>query len=180
MKSIQEQVENETFSEPTAAKLSAFTRSKRDEIDHLIERAETLATGLQSQPLEFVLCHTDIHGGNIILSDNGGFYVVDWDAPLLAPKERDLMFIGGGIDHIWKSKTDEAVFYEGYGETKVNIAALAYYRYERVIEDLVAYAEQLLLTDEGGADREEGYRRFAGNFDAGETIEIADNTYKQI
>ncbi len=90
------------------------------------------------------------------------------------------MFIGGGIDHIWKNKQDEAMFYDGYGDIKINIAALAYYRYERVIEDLVAYAEQLLLTNEGGEDREEGYRRFAGNFDAGETIEIAENTYRQI
>ena len=178
MKSIQEQVEHQTFTEPTAAKLAALTKSKREEIKHLIERAETLTAELQSQPLEFVLCHTDIHGGNIIISHTGEFYIVDWDAPLLAPKERDLMFIGGGIDHIWKSKRDEVVFYEGYGETEINIAALAYYRYERIIEDLVAYADQLLLTNEGGADREEGYHRFAGNFEPGETIEIAENTYK--
>jgi len=50
---------------------------------------------------------------------------------------------------------------------------MAYYRYERVIEDLAAYAEQLLLTDEGGGDRDEAYRRFTGNFEPGQTIEIA-------
>jgi spectinomycin phosphotransferase len=55
---------------------------------------------------------------------------------------------------------------------------MAYYRYERVIEDLAAYGEQLLLTDEGGADRDEAYRRFTGNFKPGQTIEIAKNTYK--
>ncbi len=86
------------------------------------------------------------------------------------------MFIGGGIDHIWKSKHDEAIFYEGYGKTNIDFAVLAYYRYERVIEDLVAYGEQLLLTDEGGADRESGYRRFISNFEPGSTIEIAENT----
>jgi spectinomycin phosphotransferase len=185
MKSIQQQVEHETFDETTAAKLAEFIKTKREEINHLIEHAESLASQLQTQPLEFVLCHTDIHGGNILIGRGGwssapteNLYLVDWDAPLLAPKERDLMFIGGGIDNIWKTKRDEAVFYEGYGETEINIAALAYYRYERIIEDLVAYAEQLLLTDEGGADREEGYRRFAGNFEPGETIEIAKNTIK--
>jgi spectinomycin phosphotransferase len=60
-------------------------------------------------------------------------YIVDWENPILAPKERDLMFIGGGIDHLWKNKQDEAVFYEGYGQTKINMRALAFYRYERVI-----------------------------------------------
>lgn len=106
--------------------------------------------------------------------------IVSWDAPLLAPKERDLMFIGGGIDDIWKSKREEADFYEGYGETKIDLTALAYYRYERIIEDLAAYAEQLLLTNEGGADREEAYERFAGNFEPGQTIEIAEKTIHRI
>jgi len=35
------------------------------------------------------------------------------------------------------------------------------------------------LSDEGGADREEAYRIFTGNFEPGQTIEIAekaDNT----
>jgi spectinomycin phosphotransferase len=39
-------------------------------------------------------------------------YIVDWDTPLLAPKKHDLIFIGGGINNIWKSKRGESVFYE--------------------------------------------------------------------
>ncbi|MBK9925392.1 MAG: phosphotransferase [Anaerolineales bacterium] len=165
--------------------MAEFIKSKQDEINHLIERAETLASELQSKPVEFVLCHTDIHGGNILIGRGGSrsaptedIYIVDWDAPLLAPKERDLMFIGGGIDAIWKTKQDEALFYEGYGKAEVNITALAYYRYERIIEDLVAFCEQLLLTNEGGADREQAYRWFTGNFEAGQTIEIAEKTQR--
>jgi len=178
MKSYLAQVEKKFFTEPTAAKLVEFMKSKRNEINRLIERAEQIASELQSKPQELALCHTDIHGGNILISNTGDLYIVDWDDPILAPKERDLMFIGGGIDEIWKTKREEAVFYEGYGKTDINIAALAYYRYERVIEDLVVTCEQLLLTDEGGADREQAYRWFTSNFEAGGTIEIAENTYK--
>ncbi len=177
MKSYQAQVEKKIFTEPTAAKLVEFMKSKQWEITRLIERSEQLASGLQSIPLDLVLCHTDIHGGNILISDNNELYIVDWDDPILAPKERDLMFIGGGIDEIWKSKREEAMFFEGYGKTDINLSALAYYRYERVIEDLAVICEQLLLTDEGGADREQAYRWFASNFEAGQTIEIANNTY---
>ncbi len=101
---------------------------------------------------------------------------MDWDDILLAPKERDLMFIGGGIDKIWKSKEQEAVFYEGYGKTEINPPMLTYYRYERVIEDLVLIARQLLLTYEGGADRERSYGWFTSNFEPGGTIEIAQRT----
>jgi spectinomycin phosphotransferase len=178
MKSYQEQVEKKVFTEPSAAKLVEFMKSKRSEITHLIERAEALASELQFKPLEFALCHTDIHGGNILISNTDDLYIVDWDDPILAPKERDLMFIGGGIDEIWKTKQEEAVFYEGYGKTEINLSALAYYRYERVIEDLVVICEQLLLTDEGGADRERSYGWFRSNFESGSTIEIADKTYE--
>lgn len=178
MRSFQVQVENQTYDDYVAAKLAEFIKSKREEINHLIERADILASRLQSRSLEFVLCHTDIHGGNMLIGKNGDFFIVDWDAPLLAPKERDLMFIGGGIDEIWKTKRDAAVFYEGYGKTEINLSALAYYRYERVIEDLAVICEQLLLTDAGGADREQAYGWFTSNFEPGQTIEIADNTYK--
>jgi len=180
MKSFQAQVESKVFAEPTAAKLVEFMKSKRSEITHLIERAEELVSVLQSKPLELVLCHTDIHGGNILICTDGRLpvlYIVDWDDPILAPKERDLMFIGGGIDEIWKSEREIAMFYEGYGKTDINLSALAYYRYERVIEDLVVICEQLLTTDEGGADREQGYKWFISNFQPGQTIEIADKTY---
>ncbi len=176
MMSYQAQVETKTFSDPTAAKLAKFISSKQNEITHLVERAEEIALELQSKTLELVLCHSDIHGGNILISNTGELYIVDWDDPILAPKERDLMFIGGGIDEIWKSKREEAVFYEGYGKTEINLSALAYYRYERVIEDLVVICEQLLLTDEGGADRERSYGWFTSNFEPGSTIEIAEKT----
>ena len=178
VKSLQVQAEENSFQESNAAKLAMFIKSKRSEISRLIERAQELASEIQSRPLEFVLCHTDVHGANILITENNDFYLVDWDAPLLAPKERDLMFIGGGIDHIWTSPQDIAVFYEGYGKTNIDFAVLAYYRYERIIEDLAAYGEQLLLTEEGGTDRESAYRRFKGNFEPGQTIELAVKTDK--
>jgi spectinomycin phosphotransferase len=183
MKSFLKQVDEITYSEPTAQKLAQFIKSRQREIHRLLERADALASRVYPAS-EFVLCHTDIHGGNILLCNIGQLpdvteklYAVDWDNPLLAPKERDLMFIGGGIDEIWKTKDSEAVFYEGYGKTEINMAALAYYRYERVIEDLAVICEQLLLTDEGGADRERSFGWFTSNFEPGQTIEIADKTY---
>jgi spectinomycin phosphotransferase len=177
VKAFQEQAETMPFQDLNATKLAQFIKSRRSEINHLIERTEELASELQSKPLELVLCHTDIHGANMLITQNDDFYIVDWDNPLLAPKERDLMFIGGGIDNIWKSQQDIAVFYEGYGKAEIDLKVLAYYRYERIIEDLAAYGEQLLSTDEGGSDREEAYIRFTGNFEPGETIEIAEKTY---
>src|SRR5215207_704774 len=176
LRRYQSQVETKRFGDPTAAKLAEFMRSRQGEITRILERSQQLASELRSQSWNFALCHSDIHGGNILIGDTGELHVVDWDDPILAPKERDLMFIGGGIDDLWKSEQEIDRFYQGYGETEIDLTALAYYRYERVIEDLVVICDQLLPTDEGGADRERSYGWFIGNFQPGETIEIADRT----
>jgi spectinomycin phosphotransferase len=178
LRNFQPRVENGIFPEPTAAKLAGFMQAKRVEIDRLLERAEELAAELQSKPLELVLCHSDFHGGNILISEGDELYIVDWDNPVLAPKERDLMFIGGGIDKIWKSEREEAVFYQGYGKTEIDRSVLAYYRYERIIEDLAVICQQLLSTEEGGADRQRSLGWFVSNFEPGNTLDIARKTDK--
>lgn len=32
--------------------------------------------------------------------------IVDWDEPIMAPKERDLMFIGGGVANVWNDPSE--------------------------------------------------------------------------
>jgi len=173
VRGFQARAEDTAFAEPVAAQLTALLQSKRAIIDDLILRAEQLAARLQTRSLEFVLCHADIHGGNLLIDTNGTLYIVDWDTLILAPKERDLMFVGAGIDEIWPSVREHALFYQGYGETEVDPIALAYYRYERIVEDIAAYCQQLLLTDQGGEDREEGLRQLSSQFEPGEVIEVA-------
>ena len=84
------------------------------------------------------MCHSDIHAGNILIDANGALYIVDWDNPVLAPKERDLMFIGGGQEFAGHTaQEEETLFYRGYGQTQIDPIALAYYRYERIIQDIL-------------------------------------------
>jgi spectinomycin phosphotransferase len=177
VKQFQRQVESTTYADPSAAGLAQLFRDKQVVISHLIKRAEDLAAVLQGQAVNDTLCHTDLHMGNLLVCEDGHFYIVDWDQPLLAPKERDLMFIASGIGDSWLSpEQEEAVFYAGYGQTAVDPVALAYYRYERIVQDFAAYGEQLFLTDEGGADRPEALRRVASQFEAGAVIEMAYRT----
>ncbi len=60
-----------------------------------------------------MLCHSDIHGGNVLIAENDALYIVDWDEPIMAPKERDLMFIGGGIANVWNKPHEEESFLPG-------------------------------------------------------------------
>ena len=153
VKMLQERAKEDAFDDPVAAQLAEFMTVKADEIRYLVRRAEQLSLALQAQSPEIVLCHSDIHAGNILIDAKGGLYIVDWDNPILAPKERDLMFVGGGVGGIWHSAQEEALFYKGYGRTAIDPVALAYYRFERIVQDIAPYAQQLLLTEAGGNDR---------------------------
>lgn len=174
VKKFLEGIEYGVIDDPVAKKVAAFLMSKRTEVLDLVRRAETLAQALQAQLVDQVVCHSDIHAGNILIGSNGVLYIVDWDEPILAPKERDLMFIGGGLLASGLTpEEEETSFYRSYGQVQINPTAMAYYRYERIIQDIAAYCEQLLLTDEGGEDREQSLRYLMSNFLPGGTIEIA-------
>ncbi|WPY00697.1 Aminoglycoside phosphotransferase family protein [Candidatus Trichorickettsia mobilis] len=147
-------IENEVFEEPVAVKMALFLKSKSSEILKLVEHAETLAITTQKQPLDYVLCHADMHGWNLIIDKEGSLYIVDFDTLIFAPKERDLMFIGAGIwDSGRTASAEEPLFYQGYGKAEINHDLLAYYRFERIIQDIGDYCEYIFLSDEGSLDR---------------------------
>ena len=173
VRTFQVRVEETAFTDPIAAELAAFLRARRDEISRIVARAEALGDVLRARPPTQALCHADIHGGNVLIGTDGALSIVDWDTLTFAPKERDLMFVGGGIFGVWNNAQEEAWFYQGYGRTEINPLALAYYRYERIVEDIAAYCEQLLLTDAGDADRAQGLRYFLDQFLPDNVVAIA-------
>ncbi len=169
-----EREENKGLDDPVAVKVTAFLSANHDAILALVKRAEELAQALQAHPPDYVLCHSDVHAGNILIDAAGAFYIVDWDDPMMAPKERDLMFIGGAQGFISQGpEEEERLFYRGYGPTGIDPTALAYYHYERIIEDIAVFCEQLLSTTDGGEDRERSLHYLMSNFLPGGTIEMA-------
>jgi spectinomycin phosphotransferase len=152
----------------------AFLEARHAEIVDLIVRAERNAQELLRRPPRLVLCHSDCHGHNMLIDGSGSFFIVDWDNPILAPKERDLMFAGGAqMGNNRTPEEEEKLFYQGYGETQVDATALAYYRYERIVEDIAVYSDSLLYRDEGPQNRQHAIRSLKSNFLPGNTIEVA-------
>lgn len=157
-----------------AVDLADFLRTKETQILAMIKRAELLSQALQADAPDFVVCHSDIHAGNLLIDQRGHVYIVDWDNPILAPKERDLMFIGGGQGFIgYTAEEEQHYFYLGYGRTDINSTALAYYRYIRIIEDLVLYCEQIFLARDSYAERQQSFQYVKTNFQPGGTLERA-------
>lgn len=102
--------------------------------------------------------------------------MLDWDEPIIAPKERDLMFIGGGVGNVWNKRHEEKLFYKGYGKVEIDSTILSYYRHERIVEDIAIYSRELLLTTAGSKDRLEMYRHFIDMFATQGVVEIAFKT----
>jgi spectinomycin phosphotransferase len=175
-----QQVETRVYDDPIAESLAAFWITKRDEIRAMVARAGELSRALRQRDDAFVLCHTDLHAWNVLVGANGELAIVDWDATILAPKERDLMFVGGGVGAVWDTAREEALFYQGYGATQIDPLALSYYRYERIVADLAAYGAQIFEVQGSVEDRDEGLKQLRAQFLPNHVAAIAHRTYQQL
>lgn len=174
-------IEKETFVEPLARELADFLKSKKDEILELIKRTDQLAQRLLGQLPKFILCHSDIHGYNLLIDNDGALYIVDWDGLMFAPKERDLMFIGGGHgDSGYTPLEEEAMFYQGYGQTNIDQIAIVYYRYERIILDIVDDCDIIFLSEEGEEHRKGALEDAKNKFLPKSYLEIAYQSDKRL
>jgi spectinomycin phosphotransferase len=160
--------------DPLQEELATFWLGQHDTIRMVIERMQALAGRLQNSALEFVPCHADAHTANLLLSTDDRLYLVDWDEAMLAPKERDLMFILGDIFGDPTGGRAAAWFFQGYGDAQVAAPALAYYRYDWCIEDMGGFAEQVFDDPQAGeATRREAVRFFKSLFLPGRSIPTA-------
>ncbi|HAT2080956.1 TPA: aminoglycoside O-phosphotransferase APH(9)-Ia [Legionella pneumophila] len=155
------------------ADFKSFFNQKIDSIHRLVDSSEELSKKIQLDLDKYVLCHSDVHAGNVLVVNEESIYIIDWDEPMLAPKERDLMFIGGGIGNVWNKPHEIDYFYEGYGKTNVDKIILSYYRHERIVEDIAVYGQDLLSRDQNNESRLESFKHFKSMFDPNDVVEIA-------
>lgn len=173
-RNVLQRLENETFDDPVMAGLADYLLPKRETVLDLLRRAEQLAHTLASRSPEWVLCHSDIHPGNLFIDEKGALFIVDWDSPMLAPKERDLMFIGGGQGYVGVTAQEEEMnFYRYYGQTPIDPVAMAYYRCERNLYDLSVECPRILSSDGGDQDRAKSLEIVSWFFLPGGPIEMA-------
>ncbi|AMP89863.1 aminoglycoside O-phosphotransferase APH(9)-Ia [Legionella pneumophila] len=151
----------------------SFFNQKIDSIHRLVDSSDDLSKKIQPDLDKYVLCHSDVHAGNVLVVNEESIYIIDWDEPMLAPKERDLMFIGGGIGNVWNKPHEIDYFYEGYGKTNVDKIILSYYRHERIVEDIAIYGQDLLSRVQNDESRLESFKHFKSMFDPNDVIEIA-------
>ncbi|MBN1454359.1 MAG: aminoglycoside phosphotransferase family protein [Anaerolineales bacterium] len=176
-KELHLQVKACEYDDPFQKELADFWLENKETIATILERTEALAKRMQETNPEFVLCHADIHTANLLLSDDDKIYIVDWDETMLAPKERDLLFVIGSIFNDTSDGRWGGLFFEGYGETEVDPLALAYYRYDWCVEDIGEFAEDIFSRKNIGAEtKANSIRWFKSLFMQGNNVEIALGT----
>jgi spectinomycin phosphotransferase len=155
--------------------LAAFWKSSHDQIRALVSRADALGRRLREKSSPHVLCHADLHTRNILLEGTDQWWLVDWDETVLAPKERDLMFVVGGIARELIQPHDTEYFFSGYGDAPIDEDALAYYRYAWAVQDIGAYGEQVFFSpDLSEESRLHAVYSFKRLFDPGHIVSIAE------
>jgi spectinomycin phosphotransferase len=168
------QIGARTFDDPPASALATFWQARREEIRTLLGRAEELGQWLARAGPGLVLCHADVHTGNVLLDADQRVWIVDWDETILAPPERDLMFVVGGIIGGLVGPREEALFFQGYGAVTVDPLALAYYRYAWAVGDVGAYGEQVFGRPDLGPDtRRAALDQFLRLFAPGNIVALA-------
>jgi spectinomycin phosphotransferase len=175
--------------DPVRRQLVEFWQARRDEIEGLAKRAFVLGRALaaghatanaraeaepgSAPPVGFVACHGDVHTHNLLVEPSGTVRVIDWDEALLAPRERDLMFVTGSPIGLAPGKRELALFEAGYGPLEVDPERLAYYHVDWAVQDIAGYGEQALLDDIGAESRRYAFERFLSIFEPAGEAEVA-------
>jgi spectinomycin phosphotransferase len=151
-------------------------RAERATIGRLVDRAEELGRRIRDSrvPRPTVLCHADLHTGNVLLDADGRLAIVDWDELIHAPPERDLMFVRGSAiaDIVTDDQAD--AFERGYGSAAADPLLIAYYRIDWAVQDLAGFADQVLFGPRlDPPARARAAALFVGQFDAGNEVDTA-------
>jgi spectinomycin phosphotransferase len=134
---------------------------------------ETLGSVLQRRTLPYVVCHADLHPANLLRDPHGHVWVIDWDEVMFAPKERDFLFVQTSLAES-EILPGTPAFFQGYGVAEIDWMALTYYRYERVIQDVIACAQDVFFRDDLGEESKgEAVQLFDAIFAEGGEIDAA-------
>ncbi len=138
-------------------RLRSFLEPHRQEFMQELDRLEKLQRKVRTMRLAFVNCHGEPSPGNVLSSDDGEIHLLDWDDPIFAPKEKDLLFFKDNIEPVMRgyslfskdNNIDHDVM-EFYGHMW-NLGEIAYYGGKILFEKQSDERNQIWLDNLKGA-----------------------------
>lgn len=115
----------------------------RTQLRSALDTARTLAATLRSNPPPHVLCHTDVHGFNLLWSAPR-LFLIDWEGLRLAPAESDLFSFTDGFFFGYAQPPFLAAYRAARPDYTPNPTALSFYCLRRRLEDIEEFATSIL------------------------------------
>ncbi len=104
-----------------------------------LETLEELQRKIRRTSLEFVNCHGEPSPGNILSSNDGEIHLLDWDEPIFAPKEKDLLFFKDNLEPVMKG-------YGAYAEDRiVDQNVMEFYGHLWNLGEIADYGSKILF-----------------------------------
>jgi spectinomycin phosphotransferase len=132
---------------------------QRDAILGHLSRLKELQAVVRARHGELVVCHTDLHGGNLLVNGQGDLFIIDWENAMLAPPEHDL-FMYAEDERFWD------LFWPAYqrefGPARLDVDTLGFYCYRRGLEDLADWFRLLFSGGRGHQHDSHELRSIAG------------------
>jgi spectinomycin phosphotransferase len=124
--------------------------SRKEEINQYLERLKALQKQVKSVEKPMVICHTDLHGGNLMTDDLGNLYILDWENAMIAPREHDMIFFAGESS-LWEIFWP--IYQRHFARVELDYEVLRFYFYRRGLEDVAGFVFRIMQED-GGEERD--------------------------
>jgi len=118
---------------------------RRTEILGHLARLKTLQSILKARSTEMVICHTDLHGGNLLVDSERNLCILDWEGAMLAPPEQDLFFFAAE-DRFWEFFWPH--YLREFPGARLDVDTLGFYYYRRGLEDLTEWLQRLCCANQ--------------------------------
>jgi spectinomycin phosphotransferase len=124
---------------------------RKEDLFRYLERLKRLQAEVRSSEVNVVICHTDLHGGNLMTDDQGNLYILDWENAMIAPREHDMIFFAGE-SNLWEIFWP--IYQRHFDRVELDFEVLRFYFYRRGLEDVAGYVFRIEQGD-GGEDRDQ-------------------------
>lgn len=133
----------ETPNNPNKHRKEAFDLLKplQDRLLEELKNLRDLQLKARASDIEFVLCHGEPSPGNIMLDNHGEVYLIDWDEPIVAPKEKDLLFFKNTMDPVLKGYSKHSA------DTTINPDLQSFYSLLWNINEIADWGERILFSE---------------------------------
>ena len=122
------------FGEPARALLAP----RATELEQRLRDYDLLAARVRERSGSWVITHGEPHPGNVLVEPDGARRLVDWDTTLVAPRERDLLFLLDDRQAGWDAYSSTA------GAVELDREALDLYGRRWVLGDIGMYVAGVL------------------------------------